>query len=126
MKYLLDVNVLLAGIIETHPHYARAQAWLKGREIVLCPIGELGFLRISSSKQGGINIEMAIARAGLEKFSTERKADRIADDLPALDSHPKISTQVTDHYLADLAQKHGIKLATFDAGLKHPSVELLN
>jgi len=29
------------------------------------------------------------------------------------------SGHVTDHYLADLADKHGCKLATLDQGLKH-------
>ena len=68
---------------------------------------------------------MAGVRQSLEEFVAERKAERIPDDLPALDSHPKTSDQVTDHYLADLAAKHGLKLATLDLQLKHPSAELL-
>jgi predicted nucleic acid-binding protein len=56
----------------------------------------------------------------------ERKVERITDDLDALESHPGKSDEVTDHYLADLAGKHGLKLATFDQGLKHASVELVN
>ena len=31
--------------------------------------------------------------------------------------------QVTDHYLAALAARHGFKLATLDAGINHPAVE---
>ena len=68
---------------------------------------------------------MADARRGLEKFAEERNAERIPDDLPALDSHPRKSDEVTDHYLADLAAKHGLKLATLDGQLKHPSVEVI-
>ena len=68
---------------------------------------------------------MEAVRQSLEKFITERQAGRIADDLPALASHPQMSEQVTDYYLADLAAKHGLKLATFDEQLKHPSAELV-
>ena len=68
---------------------------------------------------------MADARTGLEKFLNERNAARIPDDLPALDSKPATSEQVTDHYLADLAAKHGLKLATLDMGIKHTAVELV-
>lgn len=56
-----------------------------------------------------MNAPMHQARELLEKFTNERKAERIADDLPALDSHPQSSEQVTDHYLADLAARHGVQ-----------------
>lgn len=69
---------------------------------------------------------MADARTLLEKFLASHQATRITDDLPALDSRPITSAQVTDHYLADLAAKHAFKLATFDSGIKHAAVELLS
>jgi len=109
------VNALLAGVWGHHSQHSEAFAWLKGKSIVLCPLAELGFLRISSNKKA-INVEMEKAREALEKFCAERKAERITDDLPALESQPKTSEQVTDFYLADLAAKHGLKLATFDEG----------
>src|ERR1700722_17863305 len=109
MKHLLDVNILLAAIWDSHVHHARTFAWLKGKDIVLCPISELGFIRISTHKRG-YGFTMDAARKGLEKFATDRKADRIPADLDALDSHPRMSDQVTDHYLADLAAKRGVKL----------------
>lgn len=123
-KFLLDVNALLAGVWGHHSRHSEAFAWLKGKSIVLCPLAELGFLRISSNKKA-INVEMEKAREALEKFCAERKAERIADDLPALDSRPKTSEQVTDFYLADLAAKHGMKLATFDEGLTHPAAQTI-
>ncbi len=122
MKHLLDVNVLLAGIVETHAHHQEAAAWLEGKSIVLCPLSELGFLRICSHPRA-IGLSMDRARQALDNFCSVRKADRIPDDLPALDSRPRTSDQVTDHYLADLAAKHGFKLATLDGQLKHPSAE---
>jgi len=120
-RFLLDVNALLAGVWGHHSRHSEAFTWLKGKSIVLCPLAELGFLRISSNKRA-INIEMDKARTALERFCEERKAERIFDDLPALDSKPKGSEQVTDFYLADLAGKHGMKPAAFDEGIKHPAV----
>lgn len=125
MKHLLDVNVLLASVWSTHPQHPIAPAWLSGKAVVVCPISELGFLRISTQKKA-FNFAMADARTGLEKFLSERNAARIPDDLPALDSKPTASEQVTDHYLADLAANHGLKFATLDAGIKHPAVELVS
>ena len=113
---LLDVNALLAGVWGHHSRHPEAFTWLKGKAIVLCSLAELGFLRISSNNKA-INVH-----AALEKFCAERNAERIFDDLPALDSKPKISEQVTDFYLADLAAKHRMKLATFDEGLTHAAV----
>lgn len=126
MKHLLDVNLLIAGIVQTHSLHDRARIWLEGKSIVLCPIVELGFLRISTNKKSAIGLTMKDARSVLERFASERKADRIPDDLPALDSHPRESDQVTDHYLANLAAKHGFKFASFDEKLKHPSAELIS
>lgn len=35
------------------------------------------------------------------------------------------SKQLTDHYLASLAAKHKMKLATFDGKIDHPAVEVI-
>ena len=121
MKYLLDVNVLLAAIWANHSRHAETFAWLDGKSIVLCPLCELGFLRISTHTKA-INAPMDKARQLLRKFSTERQAERIHDDLPVLDSRPTTSEQVTDHYLADLAASHGLKLATLDMNVEHAEV----
>jgi len=125
MKHLLDVNLLIAGVVQTHSQHARSRAWLSGKQIVLCPIVELGFLRICTNNKSSIGLSMDQARDALKRFGLERKAERISDDLPALDSHARTSDQVTDHYLANLAAKHGLKLATLDSNLNHPSVELI-
>ncbi len=126
MKHLLDVNILLAAIIRTNAQHEQAFAWLAGKQLVLCPMTELGFLRIGAHKKAyGLPLEGL--RKSLEKFAAERKADRIPDDLAALESrHARTAEEVTDHYLADLAAKHGFKLATFDGRIKHPSVELVS
>jgi predicted nucleic acid-binding protein len=43
MKYLLDVNVLLAAIWTQHPDHAKAKTWLGQKDLVLCPSPSLGF-----------------------------------------------------------------------------------
>jgi uncharacterized protein len=123
MKYLLDVNILIQGIWQGHPGHAPAFAWLKGRDICVCPLAELGFIRIST---GVLGAPMSETRRLLRAFLDERKVDRIDDDLPALESLSPASSQVTDHYLACLAQKHGLKLATFDRRISHPAVEVIS
>ena len=125
MKYLLDVNVLLAAIWVNHPDHSKSFAWLTGKDILLCPLSELGFLRISTNKKA-INAPMAKARKLLERFSAERNAEWIPDDLDPLHSHPKKSEDVTDLYLADLAFKHGAKFATLDQRLAHNALEIIS
>lgn len=125
MTHLLDVNVLLAAIWENHPHHARAFRWLEGKRISVCPMSELGFIRISTNPKA-IHAPMEKARDLLQTFLSERAAGRIPDDLSALDSHPQKSEQVTDFYLAALAKKHGMKLATLDENIKHTSAVLVS
>ncbi|HXT13359.1 MAG TPA: hypothetical protein VN873_17515 [Candidatus Angelobacter sp.] len=115
MKHLLDVNVLLAAIWATHADNGKTLAWLEEKSIALCPIAELGFLRISTNPKSTFGATMDKAREALQTFKRERKAQRIADDLEALDSSSKTSSQLTDSYLADLAEKHGFKLAASQA-----------
>ncbi len=123
-KYLLDVNVLLAAIWANHSEHAKAFAWLSGKSVLLCPLCELGFLRISTNKKA-INAPMKEARRLLDQFATDRRAERIADDLAAMDSHPRKSEEVTDMYLADLAAKHGARFGTLDQGITHPAAEVI-
>jgi toxin-antitoxin system PIN domain toxin len=124
MKYLLDVNVLIACLFKPHPHHVRALTWAVEKKIVLCPITELGFLRVITHKRA-YALPMAGARESLERFIAESNAERIPDDMPALESRAEHSEQITDHYLADLALRHGLKWATLDEGLIHAATELI-
>ena len=124
MKHLLDVNVLIAAIWSNHSRHAETFAWLKGKTVVVCPLACLGFIRISTNVRA-INAPMEEARDLLQRFLDERKAQHISDDLPVLESRPKTSEAVTDVYLADLAGRHGLKLATLDRGIVHPHVEAI-
>ena len=55
MTHLLDVNVLLAAVWEEHPLHTRAFKWLNGKSIALCPLAELGFIRISTHPKASFN-----------------------------------------------------------------------
>lgn len=125
MKLLLDVNVLICSIWSKHPMHTRAFNGIAGKSLAVCPLAELGFIRISTDERASIRATMSDARTALKHFLAERKIERIPDDLPALESHPKTSKQVTDVYLAQLAQKHGYKLATLDEKINHPAAILI-
>jgi toxin-antitoxin system PIN domain toxin len=124
MTYLLDVNALLAAIIRSHPDHARADAWVQSRKLAVCPLSELGFLRISTHPKA-YNVQMNIARRALRDFLTAQQVEFISANLPALKAAAGKSGEVTDAYLSELAARHGAKLATLDAGIKHTAVELI-
>ena len=124
MKYLLDVNLLIAAIWSTRSSHSKADAWTKHKELATCPISELGFLRISTHARG-LNGTMADARALLKDFISKHSVEFIPANLPALKSHPATSDEVTDLYLAELASVRGMKLATLDTGLKHAAAEVI-
>lgn len=125
MTYLLDVNVLLALLWEDHPDHPAATVWIVGRTVAVCPIAEIGFLRISANPRA-IGASMERARGLLADFLNVPGRVRINDDIPALESPFARWDSVTDVYLAELARKHGMKLATFDTGIRHTAVELIS
>jgi predicted nucleic acid-binding protein len=122
---LLDGNVLLAAIWDRHPLHERAFAGIKGRRIIVCPLVELGFIRISTNPKATINAPMTKTWELLHRFLEERQANRIPDDLPALETKAAKSEEVTDSYLAKLAARHGLKFATLDERIRHPAFVLL-
>lgn len=124
MTYLLDVNALLASIITDHPMHSRADDWIRGKSLAVCPISELGFIRISTQPKA-YGLSMRDARRLLENFVRENRVQFLPADLPALKSNPLRSDEVTDHYLADLAAASNCRLATLDARLVHRASEII-
>src|SRR5256885_3030600 len=110
LEYLLDVNALIAAIWINHPDHAKADAWVRGKQVVTCPLSELGFLRISTNPRA-LKSDMRSARQLLEAFLQKHLAQFLPADLPALKSKAQKSDQVTDQYLADLASSNNMKLA---------------
>ena len=123
MKYLLDVSTLIALIWPSHVDHRKASSWRKGKQLVLCPITEIGFIRVSTSP--AFNASMEDARAALKDFLADEKPDWIPADLHGLEgAAAPTSAKTTDWYLANLADKHGMRWATLDRSAKH-SVALL-
>jgi predicted nucleic acid-binding protein len=125
VTYLLNVNLLLAALWSNHSLHLKADEWLKGKEIALCPLSELGFLRISTNPHA-LGAAIADAKKLLKDFKERPEVTFIADDLSASAINPRSSDEVTYIYLATLADHHGMKLATLDTGISHPSVELIS
>ena len=124
MKYLMDVNALIAAIWTDHVGHSTADAWVKSKSLVTCPFSELGFLRVSAHPKA-LGSAMADARKLLEGFLTKHAVEFLAADLPALKTKATRSEELKDLYLADLAAANRMKLATFDSKISHPAVELI-
>ena len=117
MKYLLDVNFLLACVWRSHAQHADSSAWLdRQARFATCPIAQLGFLRVSLSP--GYRAAPGDALAALDDLTSRKGSSFLADDLrpermPEVSSH----AEVTDAYLVALAKAHGLRLATLDKNL---------
>ncbi len=123
MRRLLDVNVLMALLWENHEQHERARRWLRiVAEFATCPVGQLGFARISAHPMLGFGMSPEEAFGVLRRFLADSRHRFIPDDLSCEDrvlltEHIPGSNHVTDHYLAALARQHGLALATFDEPL---------
>ncbi len=122
MTWLLDVSALVAHLVQSHEHHSRVNAWWPGRALAVCPITELGFLRVACA----LGSTMEDARTVLAEFLRDKAPAFIPCDRRALDSAAITSPRKsTDIYLADLAAARGWQLATLDAGIAHPAAALI-
>ena len=119
MTYLLDVSTLVAFLWETHEFNDRAVRWMKGKKLATCPITELGFVRVSVN---GYGADLPNAREMLRSFLETYKPQFIPCDISALSGEqPASVSKTTDFYIANLAEKHGLKFATLDERIEHKS-----
>ena len=119
MKYLLDVNVLVALLIQAHEHHAAAEAWAaaldRSDQVLLCSWTEIGFVRVSLA--AGYVPDIALARRALGMFRAGKaEVTFVADNrrVAHLPDWVKTPAQTSDGHLASLAVSCGAKLATFD------------
>ena len=125
MKYLLDVSTIVALIWSGHTDHTKASGWANGKKLAVCPITELGFIRVVTSP--AFNATMEDARDVLENFLTVEKPEFIPAAARALDGEvAPTSGKTTDWYLANLAQHHGMTWATLDTRARHPAAVLVN
>jgi toxin-antitoxin system PIN domain toxin len=132
MRFLLDVNVLIALIDPAHVQHDRSHAWFAKsakKAWATCPLTENGVLRIVGHARypnsPGTPAAVAELMAG---FLALPGHEFWADDLTLFDGQlvrgDRLldSAQVTDTYLLALAAAHGGKLATFDRSLVSDTV----
>ena len=118
MKYLLDVNALIALGYKQHVFHQRVSGWAAGKSLATCSITELGFVRILAQLPEA-DISVTTSREMLATMKRERRLKQISDsqsvvDLPAWVEKPG---QITDGHLLALAQSNNSALATCDEGI---------
>lgn len=124
MKYLLDVNALVAFGHTEHQFYIRVAKWaaeLAKNEIpkfVTSSITELGFVRVMSQAYG-VSVTQAQALLIGLKESNEYEFSFLTDDhdVSKLPIWVTTGKQTTDGHLAELANAHGGTLATLDENI---------
>ena len=123
MKYLLDVNVLVALGFLQHEFPERVAGWvhtLASREIpelATCSITEVGFVRVLvQAPQYGFTITHARTLLLRLKTGNALKFTFIFDDhdVSHLPAWVKTAKQTTDGHLAQLAKAKSAMLATLD------------
>ena len=120
MKYLLDVNALLALGHMDHEFHTRIITWLRAEkfpQLATCSITELGFVRVLSQVPAyGFTVAGARSLLVQMKKNPALPLEFIADnhDISRLPGWVKSSAQTTDAHLSALAAANGAALATFD------------
>jgi predicted nucleic acid-binding protein len=127
MKFLPDVNVLVAMCVVEHEFHERVATWMNqsGRagqaELMTCAVTELGFLRVLvQAPSYSFTIEQGIELLSRLKSSNDFSFSFLSDGLgiAQLPGWVKGPRQITDGHLAELARAHGAKLATLDESIR--------
>ncbi len=126
MKYLLDVNALLAWEHTKSPHHAAFHAWARreGRaSLWTCAHAELGFIRVSMQVFSYTLLQATEALTVLK-----RNAGGFVDVAPSprLPAWSSTAAKTSDAYLTQLARENRMRLATFDSGIKDAVAELIS
>jgi predicted nucleic acid-binding protein len=123
MRYLLDVNALIAFGIPPHQFHHRISDWIKsqrGSVFLTCSIVEIGFVRIIANVPA-YGLDTAGARTlllGMKKNKTQPLAFLPdPNDISQLPEWANSPARITDGHLAKLATTHGAILATLDKGI---------
>lgn len=121
---LLDVNVLVALMWDSHVHHVAAREWFAAHASdgwATCSVTESGFVRVSSNPKvlpapiglaDAITVLRGLRAAPGHRFLVDDIS--IGDpDVPAMHGY----RQVTDGHLLALASRHHMPLVTFDTGV---------
>jgi predicted nucleic acid-binding protein len=120
MRYLLDVNALIAFGISRHQFHQRVVDWIMsqhGSTFLTTPVTEIGFVRVVSSVP---IYDLNVSRARTLLLGMKENATRPLAFLPdnndilVIPEWVSAPAQVTDGHLARLAIEHEALLATLD------------
>ena len=117
MKYLLDVNALLAWRHATAHGHSQLHVWAKTEgfdALWTCAHVELGFLRLSMQI---FHLTLADAQTGLADIKRQAGGFITAAPPPKLPPWSTKAAKTSDAYLAQVASSAGLTLATFDTGI---------
>ena len=125
MRYLLDVNALVALGFFHHEFHDRVAEWIRSTfrdapEFATCSITELGFIRVLGQvPQYDLTISQARTLLLRLKAGNSLRFTFIPDDhdISYLPSWVRNPNQTTDGHLAQLAKAHDATLATLDRGI---------
>lgn len=132
MRYLLDVNALLALVMTSHQHHPRTLQWMTQHQSegwATCAFTQAALVRIASQNHpsgGGPVRTVFTPRLAAEvlRQNIANKHHRFVSLDFGYDQVLATCTggivghrQVTDAWLVTLAARKGIKLVTFDSGI---------
>lgn len=127
MTSLLDVNVLIALIDQSHSAHMRAHGWFDREghcDFATCPITENGLVRIVGNPRYGSGSDSPTRVLEFLRALRQKEGHSFWPDDISLLHHDLVdpakilnAAQITDTYLLALAAARGGKLATFDRRL---------
>jgi hypothetical protein len=123
MRYLLDVNALIAFGITQHQFHQRVVNWIRsqgGSTFLTSSVTEIGFVRVVASvAMYGLSVAQARRLLLGMKANARQPLAFLADnnDISALPAWVKSPKQTTDGHLVQLASANGAVLATLDDGI---------
>ncbi len=121
MKYLLDVNALLAWEHARSPHHEVFHSWVRSLEhprFYSCALTELGFLRISMQV---FDYSLPQAAESLQSIKVQLEGFIEKAPSPRLPNWASKAAKTSDAYLVQLAKDNDMRLATLDSGIKDPT-----
>lgn len=131
MKYLLDVNVLVAWGWADHAEHDRVVRWIGARKkkdgevLLTSAIPQLGFVRVSVQRTNGQVSPTAAGRVLSGMLLSLGAAHEFIPDEQDSCHWPtwcQAASRTTDAHLLALAKAHGAELVTLDNGIPGASV----
>ena len=127
MRFLLDVNALVALAIPKHPFHERVHNWFRrdaNRLWATCPLTQGGFLRVATRTLGNSREGMRIALANLDQHCESPHHEFWPNDVDIRNCGESMRArllghnQITDLQLLLLAHQNDGQLATLDKGIR--------